>query len=421
MIGQTEVYQRLAMEIERIPAIDAHVHLNPRAPLAQDLAEVLYYGNYLAELIGAGAPAELMTNAKLPPRERVAAIVPELRRSPYSIHAWMLRELLSSAYGFRDDLTEENWPALFDQVAATRARPGRFREICRMARVSKILVHLPPRPLKECVCDDEVFVGLSDLRVPEQITKAAIEHMEKQTGDSIHSARQMRDAMIAYVKRGAQVGQRGLAFNFIPKIETYRPGEPAIAAAFDKIATGKPVAPDEASALAIFARDAAATAAAETGMVVQLYVKGSDYGGVHLPSAEQKLMAAICEFIAAYPKVNFIAQTVSAEQTQNLTLCAKHLPNFYVGGVWWFAQFPEFISSAFALRMEILPPSKWSAFFSDAYVAEWMIGKTALIRKELVRTLAVKVVAGYMAEEHALFVAREVLLDMPRRLYRLGE
>jgi glucuronate isomerase len=71
-------------------------------------------------------------------------------------------------------------------------------------------------------------------------------------------------------------------------------------------------------------------------------------------------------------------------------------------------------------RLEMLPMNKWNAFFSDAYCAEWVYGKSTLTRNRLALALSELVEEALVTEETAAEMARMVLYDNPRRLY-LGE
>jgi hypothetical protein len=109
------------------------------------------------------------------------ALIPEITRSNCSVHAWMLRQILQGAYGFKDELREDNWEELYDKAQQARSRPQRLKEICRLAGVSKILVHLPAKPMAEIGCDETIFVGLSDLLVPSMPGPKELAAFEKKT------------------------------------------------------------------------------------------------------------------------------------------------------------------------------------------------------------------------------------------------
>lgn len=418
MITQTDVYKRLKGEVDKTPAIDTHVHLGEyESPLADDLNKVLQYHNYLSEMI-ASRPGSAI-NEELPPRERMRAVVPLLKKSNRSTHAWMLREVLRGVYGFEDELTLDNCDALFDKSVEMRQRPNRLREICDIAGVSRILLHLPPKPVAECGYDAAVFLGLSDLGPPSLPNQDALAAFEEKTGATVKSARDLLDATAAYHKRAAEAGHVGLRMDISPGCVYGEASDAERESAFDKAATGKGLSQEERQVLESLAMDAQAIGAAESGMAVQIFFARGAVGSVPLPFADQHLIDSLCAYVTRYPEVAFDVYTVAQTLTQHLCVMAKYRRNLHLGGCWWLCQFPEIMSGTYSLRLDMIAASKWSAFFSDAYVAEWIVGKMALTRKELTRALALKVLDGYMTEEDAVATARDVLFETPCRVYGL--
>ena len=399
--------------------IDTHVHLDAEKPLSPDLSEVLYYHNYLAEIISAGATAALASNRHLGDRERVRNLAPEIGRSRCSTHAWMLREVLRGAYGFEGEITEKSWESLFEKAEQARSRPGRMREICRTAGISKILVHLPAKPPVQTGGDSSIFVGLSDLQIPSVPTKTDLASFENQTGASVRSAQQMRESALSHFMRAAKLGQRGLRIDIRPELVLRRPGDAAVEAAFERSIMARQMSEEDAGALMTFSLDTAASSWRSTGDRCQIFLDGWACGGHRIPSSSDVLAKTLWEFVAGHPQASFEVYTMSAGLTRDALSFLEVSSNLSLGGTWWYCQFPEIMSSTYSLRLEMLPASKWSAFFSDAYVAEWIIGKAALTRKEIARSLAGKVLDGYLSEEDALGTARAVLYETPCRLYRL--
>src|SRR4051812_19638364 len=66
--------QRLLAELERIPLIDAHTHINPHRPAAQTLDDLLGY-HYYTELAHSAGLAHEAVAAGAEPQERVRAVM----------------------------------------------------------------------------------------------------------------------------------------------------------------------------------------------------------------------------------------------------------------------------------------------------------------------------------------------------------
>ncbi|MFA6717379.1 MAG: hypothetical protein WCS27_18505, partial [Victivallaceae bacterium] len=293
MITESDLYRRLKIEIDKIPAIDTHVHIKPAAPLAKNLAQILYYLNYVSELIAGGAPDSFHDNETLDPISRVKAFVPEMEKSSCSVHAWMLRELLRTVYGFDEKLTENNWKKLYETVDRKSHEPGRVKEVCKLAGVEKVFIHLPAVPVAQSGLDQSIFVGLSDLEIPVVPGAKGIAALEQQTGASISSADDMFNAAVEYLQRGAACGQRGVRIGISPALRLSRPGRAAVERSFDRLIMGKNCQDEDRVIVETFALDAVLAGAAATGMVVQVFVEGSFLGEERIPSAEQSLAASL--------------------------------------------------------------------------------------------------------------------------------
>jgi glucuronate isomerase len=81
--------------------------------------------------------------------------------------------------------------------------------------------------------------------------------------------------------------------------------------------------------------------------------------------------------------------------------------------------YPTFIRRMIEERLDVCPLNKVSAFFSDAYMAEWSYGKWQLVQRELAHALAARVASGYLTRNDASAVIRMWTWDNPVRLLRL--
>src|SRR5207253_3852621 len=70
---------RILTELNRIRLIDPHSHINPHAPAAKTLADILGYHYYTELAHAAGLAREIIEVPGLDPKERVARLVPGLR------------------------------------------------------------------------------------------------------------------------------------------------------------------------------------------------------------------------------------------------------------------------------------------------------------------------------------------------------
>jgi len=67
----------------------------------------------------------------------------------------------------------------------------------------------------------------------------------------------------------------------------------------------------------------------------------------------------------------------------------------------------------------MLPRNKVNAFFSDAYVIEWIYGKSCLLKEQLAYVLSDMVEHGYYDKDFALEMAEDLLYRNPTAIYQL--
>ena len=129
----------------------------------------------------------------------------------------------------------------------------------------------------------------------------------------------------------------------------------------------------------------------------------------------------LCKLFEAYPDIRFDLTTAAHIHTQDICIIAKHFPNVGVAGYWWHTLYPSFIREIIECRFDIVPSNKITAFFSDAYHAEWCYPKLKLVRKLLTEVLTAKVLAGDYSEDYAVDLARQALFENPKDLYGITD
>src|SRR5262245_27233834 len=105
---------RLLAEIQRVPLIDPHTHINPHQPAARGLDDVLGY-HYYTELAHSAGMSQAPLDAAVPPRERVRALLAHMDRFDNTAqYAWFL-EIARTFLGYPHDrlrAADADW--LFD-------------------------------------------------------------------------------------------------------------------------------------------------------------------------------------------------------------------------------------------------------------------------------------------------------------------
>ena len=120
----------LHAEICRIPLIDPHSHINPHAPAAKSLDDILGY-HYYTELAHSAGMNQAPLAKDVPPRERDRAILEHLDRIDNTAqYSWFL-EIAQTFLGFKGErVTAKDCDSLCD--AADRLMAQKIgRASCR--------------------------------------------------------------------------------------------------------------------------------------------------------------------------------------------------------------------------------------------------------------------------------------------------
>src|SRR5438876_5859731 len=130
----------LYTEICKIPLIDPHSHINPRAAASKSLDDILGY-HYYTELAHSAGMDHGPLGQDVPARERVRAILGHMDRfdntAPYS---WFL-EIARVFLGFEGArLTEQDGDALCDAADRLMAQPDWQEQVLRRTNVEKIFL-----------------------------------------------------------------------------------------------------------------------------------------------------------------------------------------------------------------------------------------------------------------------------------------
>ena len=129
---------RLRAELNRIPVVDPHSHIDPRAPAATSLNDLLGYHYYTELAHSAGMPTAALEASGKELARRLARWLPSLANTVQ--YSWLMR-IAREFFGFpHRDLVPGNVDELFDAVARTAAAPGWADEVCRRSNLEAIFL-----------------------------------------------------------------------------------------------------------------------------------------------------------------------------------------------------------------------------------------------------------------------------------------
>ena len=435
MTESNDLRKRLADALDAIPVIDVHSHMRVGKPQADHLADILLYHHLGSELISAGLPADTIWRDELPhelvdpgipPKDRVRSALPYLRRIRNTAVCCLLRTLLADLYDVpKGEIDESNLDEVWQRVAARAEDPTwsetLLRDRCGIAH-STTVEHLDtatPRPGFSFMSE-----GLNPFCLQDKAMDlhAAFERVQALAGCDIEDAASLRagveTALGPHLDRGVLALTVWLPAGFVVR----QTDASWLAHAIERLRTTEAGELDRD----VFVSHALAYALdllLERGpRRVQVFM-GAE---VKLPHRSISIGSGLfgrelCKIFGAYPDIRFELTTAAHVHTQDICIIAKHFPNVGVAGYWWHTLYPSFIREIIECRFDIVPSNKITAFFSDAYHAEWCYPKLKLVRRLLTDVLTAKVLAGDYSEDYAVELARQALYENPRDLYGITD
>src|SRR5947209_4469099 len=207
----------LETEINKIPLIDPHSHINPLQAASKSLDEILGY-HYYTELAHSAGMGHGPLGQDVPQRERVRAILGYMDRFDNTAqYAWFL-EIARVFLGFKGArLTEQDCDALYDAADRLMAQPDWDEQVLRRTNVEKIfLTNDFDDPLDgfdtsryvPCLRTDDVVFHLQKPEVRHRLAHA--------TGVELNTASDLRNAITKLFEHFTAHGAKACAISLPP-------------------------------------------------------------------------------------------------------------------------------------------------------------------------------------------------------------
>jgi glucuronate isomerase len=151
---------------------------------------------------------------------------------------------------------------------------------------------------------------------------------------------------------------------------------------------------------------------------------GAEYficDGKSIPRFQPTWTSEMARAFHHFGNVRFDLMMAADVLSHEVCVLARQFPNVYLSGYWWHNFFPATIEKIAALRLQIVPMTKFSGFLCDAYYAEWTYGKLQVVKRSLAAALTHLVETGFLEEDTVPDLLRQVLHDTPRDLYELED
>lgn len=412
---------RLFDEIDRIELIDPHSHIDPHAPAAKTLADILGYHYYTELAHSAGLPRVQIEAPGLSERQRVETLVPSLAALENTIQYSWLIELSREFFGFQEDrITSSNWEALYDAALAKMQSPDWADVVLKQSGIESVfLTNDFDDPLEgfdstryiPCLRTDDLVFHWARPEVRERLARCS--------DRAIESAAELRETISErfefFTSRGARACAISLPPDFAPHPVALPRAETAFAAV---VKDGYNASLEHRRALSNFVFWSLAEDCHAFGLPFDLMIgvnRNVYPDGVHqgrdLYDSRVSLIA-YSELFNAFPAVRFPISVLASVTNQELASYAWIFPNVIAHGHWWYSNTPSIIERDLAARLEAVPQNKLIGYYSDMYKLEFALPKFRMYKRVLAKVLAEQfVIDRGWSEERAVTLAKRILRD----------
>ena len=158
--------------------------------------------------------------------------------------------------------------------------------------------------------------------------------------------------------------------------------------------------------------------------VVQMIIGAHTTSGVNWPGrifeiVNSDIIFSYQKLFMAFPEIKFNILVSSSLRSREIDNLARLLPNVTVSGTWLHTMFPNQIIKILSDRLEFIPVGKITAFFSDAYNAEWVYGKLVLVKKCVEIVLEEKIKQGWMKKKDTKPLIEELFWKSSKNIFNL--
>ena len=398
----------LAAALAEVRVTDPHTHLDPHAPAAASLDDLLGYHYYTELAHSAGVPAARL-GPGVDPRDRVRTVLGALGHFSHTAQAGWFAAVCRQHLGFEGDVpTAADADALFETAATTFADPGWADALFAGANLDRaVLTNEFDDPLTgfdtaryvPCLRTDTLVFGLTAPAVRARLAAA--------TGVEVGDARTLRAALAKLFTHFGAHGAKACAVSLPPD---FTPA-PVPDAEFDRA-----LAAGDAPAVArgVFWRLAEACADfgrpfdLMVGVTRNVYEAGVPQGRDLFDRRTSLIQYR--ELFNHFAAVKFPVSVLTSGQNQELVAYAWLFPNVYPFGHWWYSNVPCYITRDLTERLQAVPLPKLLGYYSDAYKLEFVGPKFAMYRRCLADVLAAEFVRpGRLTETAAVDLGARLL------------
>ena len=419
--------QRLFDELHRLVLIDPHTHINPHAPAAKTLADVLGYHYYTELAHSAGMSKARIEEPGLDPKEKVRRLVEWLAPLDNTIQYSWLVEMARELFGFSEErVTPSNWESLYDTAAAKMSAADWSTQVLAKSRLEAVfltndfddpLAGFDTRVYIPCLRTDDLVFHLAKPEVRARLGKAS--NVDVQSVPDLKKA--IGELFAHFTSHGARACAISLPPDFAPEQVSRSHADSAVAVLLLKGVDAPAECRRDVSnfvfwTLAEFCAEFRLPFDLMIGVNRAVYAAGV-FQGQDLYDSRVSLIQ-YRELFNAFPQVTFPISVLASVTNQELASYSWIFPNVVTNGHWWYSNTPTYIEHDAAARLEAVPRTKQIGYYSDMYKLEFALPKFAMYKRILAKILAERycVDRGW-SEERALELGRQVLRGNVERVF----
>lgn len=422
-------------ELENIPILCIHSHINPHSPVAENLADLVGY-HYYTELTNSAEFEEGWISTDMESEEIVKRVVAKLHYADQTAQYSWLIHLSKVFFGFTQDrLTSENYKALYEKVIEKNSDiKAHENDVLAKSNITKVLLTNSPDDELDgfdrsiyvpCYRADSLVFGIHQAET--------IEMFEKCTDTSISSLNELHSALDKSFAHFAEHDAVAAAISLPPGFVTMEVKRKKADKIFRQTLDSDEIKPKKLAKLQAYMINAIAEKCREYDWPFQLMIGVNRAVYEHGVYQGQDLFTPISSLIGysylfnAYPDLKFPISVLSETQEQELRTYGWVVHNVYPSGHWWYRNIPEDIGTSVAARIESFPKNKPIGYYSDAYKLEFVLPKFAMYKEVLAGELAKRVIKSQSSRwmtkfdlQDAIDMGKHLLDYNPRRII-LGE
>jgi len=408
----------LTAAFEEIPLIDPHSHIDPLAPTARSLEDILGY-HYYTELAHSAGMSQQVLQPQVSSRERVREILHYMSHYDNTAqYRWFIdiARIFLHFPGQRVTAADADW--LCEAAERIFQQPQWEAEVRQRTRLEKIfLTNEFDDPLQGF--DTSVYVPClrTDTLVFQFHQLSTRQRLAACTGIEAHDAPAIRRAFLALFERFVHHGAKACAISLPPSFTPLPLSDADLNAVLRQ-----PDHPALAPALFWLLAECCHTFQLPFDLMIGVQRRVYRHGvfqGQDLFDQRTSLIQ-YQELFNTFPNVRFPISVLTSNQNQELVAYAWIFPNVIINGHWWYSNTPPYIRKDLTERLTAVPKNKLIGYYSDAYKLEFVLPKYRMYRQILAEVLAAEFVRpGLLDEAEAIALGRQLLYDNVRTIFRV--